>query len=61
LAENGDQDSLDHFWSAPRLPDRDLLRDFERIVRCRTLVNGNFYYGEGLKLAVQGCARRLLQ
>ena len=61
LAENGSQDTLDHFWNDPRLPDKDLLGDFERIVRCRTLVNGNFYHGEGRGIAVQGCARRLLQ
>ncbi len=61
LAENGAQDTLDHFWNDPRLPDKDLLGDFERIVRCRTLVNGNFYHGEGRRLAVQGCARRLMQ
>ncbi len=60
LAENGQQDSLAHFWSEPRKPDSQLLSDFEKIVRCRTLVNGNFYYGEGMDSAVRGCAERLL-
>ena len=61
LAENGAQDSLAHFWKSPLAPDSKLLRDFEKVVRCRTLINGNFYFGEGMKLAVQGCADKLLK
>ena len=61
LAENGAQDSLAHFWKSPLAPDAKLLRDFEKVVRCRTLINGNFYFGEGMKLAVQGCADKLLK
>ena len=61
LAENSREDSLAAFWNSPRVPDSELLRDFEKVVRCKTLVNGNFYYGEGLKMSVQGCVDRLLQ
>lgn len=59
LAENSREDSLAHFWHDPRVPDASLLADFEKIVRCRTLVNGNFYCGEGLDMAIRGCADRI--
>ena len=59
LAENRQEDSLDHFWNQYQQPNPELLAEFEKIVRCRTLVNGNFYYGQGLEMALQGCADRL--
>ncbi|MCQ2444531.1 MAG: capsular biosynthesis protein, partial [Mailhella sp.] len=61
LAENAKRKSLDEFWKDPTPPDTGLLRDFEKVVRCRTLVNGNFYFGEGLDMAVRGCLERLLR
>ena len=60
LAENAGEDSLDHFWNSHRRPDMGLVRDFRKAVHRHALVNGNFYYGEGRKAAVQGCAARLM-
>ena len=60
LAENSMEDSLAAFWNAPRAPEPELLADFEKVVRCKTLINGNFYYDEGMEMAVQGCVDRLL-
>ena len=60
LAENSKEDSLAAFWNASRAPEPELLRDFEKVVRCHTLINGNFYYGEGLNLAISGCIKRIL-
>ena len=59
LAENREQTELADFWKSYREPDRDLLQQFERLLLDRTLVNGNFYYGAGMKQAVRGCADRL--
>lgn len=59
LAENSKEASLAEFWHLSHKPDPALLSAFEKIVRCKTLVNGNFYHGEGMKMAVQGCADRL--
>jgi capsular polysaccharide export protein len=59
LAENRQEDSLDHFWNQYQQPNPELLAEFEKIVRCRTSVNGNFYYGQGMEMALQGCADRL--
>ncbi|MBR3880364.1 MAG: capsular biosynthesis protein, partial [Mailhella sp.] len=59
LAENSKEADLAEFWHQFRAPDSQLLAAFEKIVRCRTLVNGNFYYGEGMEMAVRGCADRL--
>ena len=61
LAENSKEDSLSVFWNSPRVPDAGLLKDFKHVVSCRTLVNGNFYYGDGMKMAVQGCVDRILR
>lgn len=59
LAEDWKQKELSEFWTTYRSPDKKLLQRFERLLRGRTLVNGNFYYGKGMELAVQGCADRL--
>ena len=59
LAQSAEDCSLSRFWTAYRKPDAALLRDFEKLLLSRALVNGNFYFGKGLELAVKGCADRL--
>ena len=59
LAQNAEEIPLSRFWEEFRGPDKALLEDFERLLLSRTLVNGNFYFGDGMKMAVQGCAARL--
>ncbi|WP_294445925.1 capsular biosynthesis protein [uncultured Mailhella sp.] len=59
LAQSSKECSLSRFWTAYRTPDAGLLHDFEKLLLCRALVNGNFYFGRGLELAVRGCADRL--
>lgn len=61
LAESSQEDSLAHFWTSPRMPDAEFLNCFEKVLRCHTLINGNFYFGKGQDMAVQGCVDRLLQ
>ena len=50
---------LDAFWNAPRGPEASALEDFERVLKARALVNGNFYTHEGMELAVRGVMERL--
>ncbi|WP_346666533.1 capsular biosynthesis protein [uncultured Mailhella sp.] len=59
LAQSVEDMPLARFWKEFRAPDMGLLRDFERILLSFALVNGNFYFGEGMCMAVQGCADRL--
>lgn len=59
LAQSSKECSLSRFWTAYRTPDAGLLHDFEKLLLCRALVNGNFYFGRGLEMAVKGCADRL--
>ena len=59
LAQSSNECSLSRFWTAYRTPDAGLLHDFEKLLLCRALVNGNFYFGRGLEMAVKGCADRL--
>lgn len=61
LAQSAETCSLSRFWTAYRSPDAALLRDFEKLLLCRALVNGNFYFDRGLEMAVEGCADRLEQ
>ena len=35
------------------------LRHFEKVLKCRTLINGNFYTEEGVRLAIQGVMERI--
>ncbi|WP_077072202.1 capsule biosynthesis protein [Mailhella massiliensis] len=59
LAQSAEEIPLSRFWEEFRTPDKTLLQDFERLLLSHTLVNGNFYFGNGMKRAVQGCAAKL--
>ncbi len=59
LAQSAEEIPLSRFWTEFRVPDMDLLQDFERLLLSHALVNGNFYFGNGIRMAVQGCAERL--
>lgn len=59
LAVTPAEGRLDRFWSAPRPPDADLMRDFVKILHHQALVPGNFYTDEGIAAAVEGSLRRL--
>ena len=59
LAQSEKECSLSRFWTEYHGPDSGLLHDFEKLLLNRALVNGNFYFGRGLELAVKGCADRL--
>ena len=59
LAQSAEQMPLSRFWTEYRAPDMSLLQDFERLLLSHALVNGNFYFGNGVRMAVQGCAARL--
>jgi capsular polysaccharide export protein len=50
---------LDAFWTRPEPPDARLFQAFRRVVIQETQINGNFYGGRGLALAVAGAAARL--
>ena len=59
LAQCAEEMPLSRFWKEFRTPDESLLKDFERLLLSCALVNGNFYYGDGMRMAVKGCADRL--
>ena len=59
LAVNSAEMPLDAFWNAPRGPEDSALADFERVLKARALVNGNFYTHEGISTAVVGALQRL--
>ena len=50
---------LNDFWNASRGPEDTALADFERVLKARALVNGNFYTREGIDTAISGVLQRL--
>ncbi|MDD6088117.1 MAG: capsular biosynthesis protein [Desulfovibrionaceae bacterium] len=60
LAQNTEYGNLDDFWSHPQPPDPHLLEQFQTVVTCKALVNGNYYFGSGQTMAIHNCAKRLL-
>ena len=59
LASSQEEQDLDDFWSNPQKPCPETLRHFEKVLKCRTLINGNFYTEEGVRLAIQGVMERI--
>ncbi len=59
LAVNNVEMPLDVFWNQPRLPDAEVLADFEQVLKTRALVNGNFYTPEGIRTAIAGMKERI--
>ena len=59
LASSQEEQDLDDFWSNPQKPCPETLRHFEKVLKCRTLINGNFYTEEGVRLAIQGVMKRI--
>jgi len=55
------QGPLDEFWLHGAPADPLLFDAFRRVVVARTQINGGFYGGRAIALAVQGAARRLEQ
>ena len=53
------QGALDDFWGAPERPDRELFRRFRNTVIHTTQINGGFYCGKGIALAVENCRQFL--
>jgi capsular polysaccharide export protein len=49
--------SLHEFWSRQEKPDLDLYHAFRRVLLHVNHVNGDYFTPEGIRLAVQGCAR----
>ena len=43
----------------PQKPCPETQRHFEKVLKCRTLINGNFYTEEGVRLAIQGVMERI--
>jgi hypothetical protein len=54
------QGPLDEFWHAPRPPDATLCRAFRNVIVHATQINGGFYTGEAIALALREW-RRLLR
>ncbi|MFD4840007.1 capsule biosynthesis protein [Achromobacter sp. NPDC058515] len=53
------QHGLDSFWEQGQKPDAALFRNFRDVVIAKTQVNGGFYTGEGIRLAVRNSLPRL--
>jgi len=54
------QGGLDSFWTQATAPDASLVRDFLKAVAAALQIRGVFFEEEGLRLAAQEAARRLL-
>ncbi len=59
LASSQEEQNLDDFWNNPQKPCPETLRHFEKVLKCRALINGNFYTEEGVHLAIQGVMGRI--
>lgn len=53
------QGGLDQFWRNPEPPDAVLFRCFKSVVVHTTQINGGFYCGKGISLAVENSIDRL--
>ena len=54
------QGSLEDFWHSPEAPDMALFKHFRNTVIHTTQVNGGFYTGCGIDMAVNNCLNVLL-
>ena len=54
------QGTLDEFWHTDSRPDKELFRHFRDVVIWRTQINGGFYSGDAISLAVKNSAARLI-
>jgi hypothetical protein len=43
----------------PTKPDQEVLRAFIKVLKVQTLVNGNFYTQEGIRITISHCLVRL--
>ncbi len=59
LAVSEPHQSLHSFWSMPTEPDRAILQAFLKVLKVRTLANGNFYTPMGIRTAISHCLVRL--
>lgn len=53
------QGTLDNFWTQGEAPDRTLTLNFRDVVIHKTQVNGGYYSGAGIALAIQNCLAKL--
>jgi len=53
------QEGLNKFWRHRTAPDAILFDAFRRVLVARTQINGGFYSGQGIAMAVDRAARRL--
>ncbi len=53
--------SLDEFWAAPQAPDAELKEAYLRALMACIQVRGNFFHPDGLELAIEETAERLLK
>jgi capsular polysaccharide export protein len=54
-----EQRALDKFWKKPAAPDISLISDFLTVVRNDSQVPGDFFTGEGIKMAANAAAIRI--
>lgn len=54
------QGDLDGFWTAEVLPDNELFLRYRELMAAMTQVLGSFSTEQGMRLAVETCARRLI-
>ena len=54
------QDGLDSFWQQPEAPDNTLFQRFRNTVIHTTQINGGFYTGCGIDMAVANCLEVLM-
>lgn len=54
------QNGLDEFWKNPSKPNSALYRSFRNVVIQHSQINGGFYSGEGIRMAIKNSIPRLL-
>lgn len=59
LASSQEEQDLDDFWSNSQKSCPETLRHLEKALKRRTLINGDLYTEEGVRLATQGVMERI--
>ena len=52
------QGRLDCFWRSNKRPNNKLFKDFRDVVVYKTQINGGFYSGKGIEMAIEGSLKR---
>ena len=60
LAQSSERLSLNLFWEKIIMPNQDVVKAFETVLKSTVLINGSFYSDDGVELIIPHCIQRLL-